>query len=104
MIGRRYVAYYRVSTRMQERSGLGLEAQNAAVRDFLAANLGELLAEVTEIESGCKNDRPRLGEALRMCRVYGATLVIARLDRLSRNVTLIAKLMTTRAEFVAADI
>jgi DNA invertase Pin-like site-specific DNA recombinase len=103
MNSRRYVAYYRVSTRAQERSGLGLEAQRTSVQNFLVDNPGEVLAEITEVESGCRNDRPKLAEALRLCRLYRATLVIARLDRLSRNVALISKLMATRAGFVAVD-
>ena len=104
MSARRYVAYYRVSTPAQERSGLGLEAQRTAVHEFVVTNPGQVVAEVTEIESGCRNDRPKLNEALRLCRIYRATLVIARLDRLSRNVALIAKLMTASTAFVAADL
>jgi DNA invertase Pin-like site-specific DNA recombinase len=98
-----YVAYFRVSTRSQERSGLGIESQQMAVRDFLARNHGDVVAEFTEIVSGRRNDRPKLIEALRLCRLYGATLVVARLDRLSRNVALIAKLAETEVPFVAAD-
>jgi DNA invertase Pin-like site-specific DNA recombinase len=100
---RRYVAYYRVSTPRQGRSGLGLEGQQLAVRRFKEAAPGELLAELTEVESGANSERPKLLEALRLCRVYSATLVIARLDRLSRCVALISKLMETGADFVAAD-
>ena len=100
---RAYVAYYRVSTRRQERSGLGLESQQMAVRDFLSSSPGDVVAEFTEIESGRKNERPKLIEALRLCRICGATLIVARLDRLSRNVALIAGLMEGGAEFVVAD-
>jgi DNA invertase Pin-like site-specific DNA recombinase len=100
---RAYVAYYRVSTKSQGASGLGLEGQQMAVRDFLEANPGEMIAEVSEIESGRKSDRPKLKEALRLCRVYSATLVIARLDRLARSVGLVSRLMESGAEFVAAD-
>jgi DNA invertase Pin-like site-specific DNA recombinase len=74
-----------------------------AVRNFLARNPGELVAEFTEVESGCRNDRPKLTEALRLCRLCGATLLVARLDRLSRSVALISKLMESGAAFVAAD-
>jgi DNA invertase Pin-like site-specific DNA recombinase len=100
---RRYVAYYRVSTPQQGRSGLGLEGQQLAVRHFLETVPGELLAELTEVESGAKSKRPKFLEALRLSRVYSATLLIARLDRLSRCVALISKLMETGADFVAAD-
>ena len=100
---RRFVAYYRVSTRQQGRSGLGLEAQRSAVVNFLATNRGELFAEFTEVESGTKSDRPQFMEALRICRVYSAILVIAKLDRLARNVALTSALMEGEVEFVAAD-
>jgi predicted site-specific integrase-resolvase len=103
MINRPYVAYYRVSTLQQERSGLGLKAQREAVRRFMQTMPGKLSHEITEVESGTKNNRPKLAEALRLCRVRSAVLVIARLDRLSRNVALISMLMDTGAEFVAAD-
>ncbi len=100
---RAYIAYYRVSTRRQERSGLGLESQQMAVRDFLAGSPGDVVAEFTEIESGRKNERPKLLEALRLCRLHRATLLVARLDRLSRNVALIANLIEGGAAFVVAD-
>src|ERR1700689_1828251 len=93
MSGRLYVAYYRVSTKKQGQSGLGLDAQRQAVHRFLQPLSGELVAELTEIESGRKIERPLLIEALRLCRVRGAVLVIARLDRLARNVALISALM-----------
>jgi len=97
------VAYYRVSTQQQKRSGLGLEAQRTAVRRYIDACPGDLIAEFTEIESGRKNDRPAIKQALWHCRVYGAKLVVARLDRLARNVALIANLMASGVDFVAAD-
>jgi DNA invertase Pin-like site-specific DNA recombinase len=100
---RRYVAYYRVSTQRQGRSGLGLEAQRASVLSFLKTTGGTLTAEFTEVESGRKNDRSQLKEAVRLCRVYTTTLVIAKLDRLARNVALTAQLMESGVEFVAAD-
>ena len=103
MTPRPMVAYYRVSTQQQKRSGLGLLAQQDAVRKYVEANPGELVAELIEIESGRNSARPKLAEALRLCRVYDAKLMIARLDRLARNVALIAKLMEARVDFVAAD-
>src|SRR3954454_945537 len=78
------IAYYRVSTDKQGQSGLGLEAQRTAVMSYV--NGGKLLKEFTEIESGKRTtNRPRLAEAIQICRAYGAKLVIAKLDRLSRN-------------------
>lgn len=100
---RRFIAYYRVSTRAQGRSGLGLEAQREAVGQFLQSASGDLLAEFTEVESGTKEARPQFNEALRLCRIFSAVLVIAKLDRLARNVALIAHLMESGVEFVAAD-
>lgn len=97
------VAYYRVSTRQQKRSGLGLMAQQDAVQRYVSTCSGRLLAELTEVESGRKSSRPKLKEALWLCRVYGAKLVIARLDRLARSVALIASLMESGVEFVAVD-
>ncbi|ETW98541.1 recombinase family protein [Candidatus Entotheonella palauensis] len=96
------IAYYRVSTDRQGRSGLGLEAQQQAVRDFLAGR-EELIESFTEIESGRKNDRPQLTAALDACRRHKATLVIAKLDRLARNVYFISGLMESGVEFVAVD-
>jgi DNA invertase Pin-like site-specific DNA recombinase len=81
MSQRKFVAYYRVSTEKQGRSGLGLEAQQEAVRAYLRGGDWQLMAEVVEIESGKRNDRPRLAEALRLCRLHGAVLIIAKLDR-----------------------
>jgi DNA invertase Pin-like site-specific DNA recombinase len=82
----KFIAYYRVSTEKQGRSGLGLEAQREAVRNHLNGGSWRLAAEVVEVESGKRNDRPKLAEALRLCRLHGATLIIAKLDRLARNV------------------
>ena len=98
---RKYVAYYRVSTEWQGRSGLGLEAQQEAVRGFTKG--GEIVAEVIEVESGKRNDRPKLAEALRLCRLHKAMLVIAKLDRLARNVNFVSSLMESGAEFVTVD-
>ncbi|HXW22025.1 MAG TPA: recombinase family protein [Rhodomicrobium sp.] len=98
-----FVAYYRVSTERQGRSGLGLEAQQEAVRAYLNGGSWRLVAEVVEVESGKKADRPKLAEALRLCRLHGATLIIAKLDRLARNVAFVSSLMESGAEFVAVD-
>src|ERR1700710_2334783 len=89
----KFVAYYRVSTARQGASGLGLEAQKDAVRTHLNGGSWSLVDEVTEVESGKRNDRPKLAEALRLCRMHGATLIIAKLDRLARNVAFISNLM-----------
>lgn len=99
---RAFVAYYRVSTDRQGRSGLGLEAQQATVRSF--AKGGQLLAEYTEVETGKRSDRPKLQQALAHARRQKATLVIAKLDRLARNMAFTATLMESGADFVACDI
>ncbi len=100
---RRFVAYYRVSTDRQGRSGLGLEAQQKAVRDYLNGGAWELVGEFVEVESGKHANRPELARALEACRKQKAKLVIAKLDRLSRNLAFIATLMDAGVEFVAVD-
>jgi DNA invertase Pin-like site-specific DNA recombinase len=97
------VSYLRVSTARQGASGLGLEAQRAAVQGFAAAGGHTVVAELLEVESGGKADRPQLAAALATCRLHRATLVIAKLDRLARNVAFIANLMDGGVEFVACD-
>ena len=97
------VSYLRVSTAKQGLSGLGMEAQRAAVAQFTAAGSHTLVAEFVEVESGRKADRPQLAAALTSCRLHRATLVIAKLDRLARNVAFIANLMNGGVEFVACD-
>lgn len=99
----RFVAYLRVSTDRQGRSGLGLEAQRAAVRQHAAAAGGDIVAEFVEVESGRRRDRPELAKALAACRARRAVLVIAKLDRLARNVAFVSGLMESGVEFVAAD-
>lgn len=96
-----YIAYLRVSTQKQGDSGLGLEAQEAAISRYTAN--GTVLEVFNEVESGKRCDRPELRAALDMCRQTGATLVIAKLDRLSRNVSFIAGLMDSGVDFVACD-
>jgi DNA invertase Pin-like site-specific DNA recombinase len=98
----RFIAYYRVSTDRQGKSGLGLDAQQQAVRDFLAGR-GELLDAFTEIESGRKHDRPQLAAALAAYKKHKAALLIAKLDRLARNVFFISGLMESGVEFIAVD-
>ena len=97
------VSYLRVSTAKQGLSGLGMEAQRAAVAQFTAAGSHASVAEFVEVESGRKADRPQLTAALAACRLHRATLVIAKLDRLARNVAFIANLMDGGVEFVACD-
>lgn len=97
------VTYYRVSTAAQGRSGLGLEAQREAVGRYCQANGCEVLAKYEEIESGKRNDRPELAKALHHAKVTGATVVIAKLDRLSRNAAFLLQLQESAVKFVAAD-
>lgn len=97
------IAYYRVSTDRQGKSGLGLEAQNDTVQQFAIFKQWQIVGEFTEIESGKKNDRPQLQEALKQCLKQKAILVIAKLDRLGRNVAFISSLMESKVEFVAVD-
>ncbi|MGN6357622.1 MAG: recombinase family protein [Novosphingobium sp.] len=99
----RVVAYYRVSTEGQGRSGLGLEAQREAVATLCRQRGWTILAEFTEVESGKRDDRPELTAALKRAKVTGARLVIAKLDRLSRNVAFLAALQDSGAKFTAAD-
>ena len=97
-----FIAYYRVSTDRQGASGLGLEAQRAAVLRHIAS--GQLAAEYTEVESGKKHtNRPQLLAALQECRRKKATLIIAKLDRLGRNVAFISALTESGADFVCCD-
>lgn len=97
----RYIAYYRVSTQMQGKSGLGLQAQKAAVAQFVCGH--EIMAEFTEIESGKRDDRPELEKALSLAAVNQATLIIAKLDRLSRDVHFISGLLKRHVPIKACD-
>ena len=99
----RYVTYCRVSTKRQGESGLGLEAQQAAVRAYLEGKGWPPVAEFIEIESGRKSDRVELAKALAACRLYGAVLVIAKLDRLARDAAFLLSLRDAGVEFVACD-
>lgn len=98
-----HVPYYRVSTDRQGRSGLGLDSQRSAVSSYLQTVSGEILAEFTEIESGRKSDRPQLQAAIELCKRTKAKLVIAKLDRLARNVYFVSGLMESGVDFVAVD-
>ena len=99
----RTINYYRVSTAKQGRSGLGEAAQRASIEAFCAERGCEQLGEYVEIESGKRNDRPELIKALQHAKVTGATLIIAKLDRLSRNLAFLATLQEAGTKFIAAD-
>lgn len=107
MANGKFVAYYRVSTQKQGQSGLGLEAQQASVASYLNGGKWELIGEFIEVETGkganALDKRPKLRAALDICRRQGATLIIAKLDRLARNVHFVSGLLETGCDFVAAD-
>lgn len=100
----RLIAYYRVSSTRQGIQGLGMEAQQAAVRTYLAGGQRELVGEFAEVETGKATDRPELEDAIAACRRTGARLVIARLDRLARNAGFLFKLRDEGLDFVACDV
>jgi DNA invertase Pin-like site-specific DNA recombinase len=100
----KWVGYCRVSTDRQGRSGLGLDAQRQAILRYIGRSGGVLVAEYIEVESGKVDDRPKLREALEACRRYGARLIIAKLDRLSRDVAFIANMMRSNADFIVCDL
>lgn len=99
----RFVAYVRVSTKQQGASGLGLAAQRDIIKTFAKQSGGAVIAEFIEVETGKKNDRPELGKALRLAKKEGATLLVGKLDRLSRNLAFTAALIESGAEFRACD-
>src|SRR5262245_7569843 len=99
----KFISYLRVSTARQGRSGLGLEAQRQAVKDYLDGGRWRLLGEHVEIESGKNGDRPQLVAALHRAKVTGATLIVAKLDRLSRDLAFLANLQKSGVHFLAAD-
>ena len=99
----KYVAYYRVSTRMQETSHLGLDAQQEAVLKYIKNNGNKIIAEFTEVESGKRDTRPELAKAINLCKTEGATLVVAKLDRLYRDVYFTTKLMKDKVRFICVD-
>ncbi|MBD3592295.1 recombinase family protein [Bacteroides sp. GM023] len=96
-----YIAYLRQSTQKQEMSGLGVEAQRRTIQNYLKDR--KPIAEYIETESGRKSDRPKLTEALEVCRKTGSTLIVAKLDRLSRNVAFTSKLLESDVEIVFCD-
>ena len=98
-----FVSYIRVSTKRQGQSGLGLDAQRQTVADYAQREGAVVLQEYVEVESGKNSDRARLAEALEHCRAARATLVVAKLDRLSRNVAFLSRLMDSQQEFIAID-
>lgn len=103
MANNKYVTYLRGSTARQRTSGLGLEAQRAAVEAHLNGGNWKIVAEFVEVESGKRDDRPQLFKAMRLCRLHNATLLIAKLDRLSRKVSFLSNLMEGGVPFTAAD-
>lgn len=99
----KYVAYYRVSTQKQGKSGLGLDAQKKMVTDFVTMNAGEIVAEYTEIESGKNDNRPELMNAMKHASLVGGKLLVGKLDRLSRDLHFITSLQKSRVDFVVSD-
>ena len=99
----RFIAYYRVSTKRQGESGLGLEAQQAAVEQYLGSFSSNLIKSFTETESGRRDDRPQLQAALEACRIHQAKLVIAKLDRLARSASFLLNLRDAGVDFVCCD-
>lgn len=103
---KKIISYIRVSTQKQGASGLGLEAQQKAVQEFINSTGNELVAEFVEVESGKKTDqkRPQLAAAMEACKKHKAVLVVAKLDRLARNVHFISGLMESKVQFIALDL
>lgn len=108
MTQQKFVTYFRVSTQKQGSSGLGLDAQRQTVSQFLAVGIRAVMAEFVEVETGkganALEKRPELRSALELCRKSGATLLIAKLDRLARNVHFVSGLMESKVKFVACDL
>lgn len=100
---KKLIAYLRVSTKQQGASGLGIEGQRTAVENYAKQTGAEVAFWYTEVESGKRTDRPELGKALSHARRIKAVLVVAKLDRLSRNVRFLANLLESNVEFVACD-
>ena len=97
------VTYLRVSTERQGRSGLGLEAQRSSIEAYATGRSASIVKEFVEVESGKNNQRPQLAAALHLAKVTGSTLVIAKLDRLSRNAAFLLALRDSDVKFIAAD-
>lgn len=102
-MSRKLIGYFRVSTARQGKSGLGLEAQEAAVREFAEREGGQIVASYTEVETGKRADRPELAKAIAHCKRARGTLVIAKLDRLARNLHFTSGLMESGVDFIACD-
>ena len=98
-----FTAYYRVSTSKQGESGLGIEAQRQSVHNYIKAVGGGLIHEYVEVESGRKSQRPELDKAIKQCTDNGSVLLIAKLDRLARNVHFVSGLLESGVKFIAAD-
>lgn len=99
----KYIAYYRVSSKKQGKSGLGLEAQQTLVRSYVSVAGGEIVAEYTEVESGKVDDRPQLLAAIRHADLIGGKLLVGKLDRISRDLNFITSLQKNKVDFVIAD-
>jgi DNA invertase Pin-like site-specific DNA recombinase len=102
----KFIAYYRVSTKRQGRSGLGLEAQQHIASNYLrSVPESKLIDALVEVEHGTRkgNDRPELAKALAACRIHKATLLISKLDRLARNVAFTSALMESGVDFICCD-
>lgn len=97
----KYAIYYRVSTKKQGLSGLGLEAQRTIVENYIKNSI--VIAEFTEIETGKSANRPQLNRALECCKLHNATLLVAKLDRLARNLHFITSLQNANIDFVCCD-
>jgi DNA invertase Pin-like site-specific DNA recombinase len=100
----KYVAYYRVSTEQQGKSGLGLEAQQATVRNYLNGGTWELLAEFQEAESGKNDNRPELAKALALCKRHRSKLIVAKVDRLTRSASFLHKLLDVGVDVMFCDL
>lgn len=101
---KRFVPYYRVSTSRQGKSGLGIEAQRSAVQNYLNGGAWEIVAEFTEVESGRRADRPELDKALACARLHRAAVVVAKVDRLTRSVAFLSKLLEAGVDVRFADL
>lgn len=100
----RFVAYYRVSTSKQGKSGPGREAQETSVKAYLNGGKWKLVAEFEEVESGKRSDRPELDKALAACRLHRAKLVVAKVDRLTRSVAFLSRLLEARVDVLFCDL
>jgi DNA invertase Pin-like site-specific DNA recombinase len=100
----KFIAYYRVSTDKQGKSGLGLEAQRAAVTNYLNGGNWKIIAEFTEVETGRRSDRPQLDTALKAARLHRAAIVVSKVDRLTRSVAFLSKLLEANVDVRFADL